>query len=421
MAEMVNMPKLGFDMQEGLLIRWVKAVGDSVSEGDVVAEIETDKATVEVEAYTNGTILKLLVEENTVVAVGEAIAVIGEEGEDVSDIDRESAQPQAEEKPVEKTSEPKPSPATSTQPSDDGEGYPGGVKASPVARRMAADRGIDLKQVAGSGPGGRIVKRDVEGFTPGEEAPAAPAMETGAVAMQAPSYKPMESVPYEEIEPSRMRKTIAQRTRASFEFVPHFYVTSEIDMGAALELRKQINAMLDPADKVTINDMIVKAVALALREFPNLNTHFHGDRLLRYKQINIGIAVALEGGLMNVVCRNADKRTLSDLAIQNKAMVERAREGRVKPEDVEGATFTVSNLGAYDVEHFLAIINPPEAGILAVGSAREVPVVVNGRVSVGVRMKATISIDHQVSDGAEGARYMQFLKQLLENPMRLLV
>lgn len=420
MAEIVNMPKLGFDMQEGMLVRWVKTVGDPVSEGDVIAEIETDKATVEVEAYAKGTVLKLLVEENTVVGVGEAIAVIGAEGEDVSDISGDAA-PAAKAPPEEEPEAEKPTPSVQTESSDDGAGYPGGVKASPVARRMAEERGIDLKRVSGTGPGGRIVKRDVEGFTPGEEAPAAPAMETGMVAMKAPTYKPMESVPYEVIEPSRMRKTIAQRTRASFEFVPHFYVTSEIDMGPALELRKQINAMLEPEDKVTVNDMIVKAVALALREFPNLNTHFHGDRLIRYQQINIGIAVALEGGLMNVVCRDADKRTLSDMAIENKAMINRAREGRVRPEDVDGATFTVSNLGAYDVEHFLAIINPPEAGILAVGSAREVPVVVNGRVTVGVRMKATISIDHQVSDGAEGARYMQLLKELLENPMRLLV
>lgn len=417
MAETVNMPKLGFDMAEGTLVRWVKKVGDVVQAGDVLAEIETDKATVEVEAYVSGTLLQVFVEENTVVEVGAAIAVIGGADEKV---DSPPAPSPAKTPTVEATPSVSPTasaPVVST--SANGGGYPDGVKASPVARRIAKERGINLTEVAGSGPGGRVVKRDIEAVQ--REAPAAPAI-AAALSSAAPTYSTPTGADYEEIALTRMRKTIAERTRQSFQYVPHFYVTTEFDMGPALALRKQINVTLPDERKVTVNDLIVKAVALALLEFPNLNTHFHGDKLIQYHRVHIGIAVALEGGgLINVVCRDADKRALSDMAAVNKTMIARARDGKVKPDDVEGATFTVSNLGAYDVEHFLAIINPPEAAILAVGSAKEVPVVVNGELKIGVRMKATISVDHQVSDGAEGARFMQRLKELIENPLRLLV
>lgn len=417
MADTVNMPKLGFDMAEGTLMRWVKKVGDSVQAGDVLAEIETDKATVEVESYFTGTLLGVFVKENTVVEVGAPIAVIGAEGEKV-DTPTSAAPAQSPASEKAEAAPQSPSPTASEAAPASAEGYPGGVKASPVARRIAEERGINLAQVAGSGPGGRIVKRDIEAVR--LEAPAALVMAAMA-SSPAPSYSAPSGAAFEEIPLTRMRKTIAERTRQSFQFVPHFYVTTEIDMGPVLELRKQINATLSDERKVTVNDLIVKAVALTLLEFPNLNTHFHGDKLIRHHRVNIGIAVALDSGLMNVVCQDADKRSLSDIAAANKVMIARAREGKVKPEDVEGATFTVSNLGAYDVEHFLAIINPPEAGILAVGSAKEVPVVVNGELTIGVRMKATISVDHQVSDGAEGARYMQRLKELLENPLRMLV
>jgi pyruvate dehydrogenase E2 component (dihydrolipoamide acetyltransferase) len=273
--------------------------------------------------------------------------------------------------------------------------------------------------VSGSGPGGRIVKQDVEGFKPGEEAPAAPAVETART--QAPVHEAPTGPDVEEIPLSRMRKIVGERTQESFQFVPHFYVTSEYDMAAVLTLRKEINASIAPEEKVSVNDMIVKAVALALRDFPNLNSHFHGDKIVRHKRINVGIAVAVENGLINVVCQDADKRTLTDISVSNRAMIQRARDGKIKPDDVEGATFTVSNLGPYDVEHFLAIINPPESGILAVGSAQEVPVVEDGEIKIGVRMKATISVDHRVSDGAEGAEFMQRLKELFNEPMRLLV
>lgn len=429
MAELVTMPKLGFDMQEGTLVRWVKQIGDDVKEGDVIAEIETDKATVEVEAYATGVLRKHFVDEDTVVEVGAPIAIIGGADESIDDMDAGQAEEELDvaetEAALDETPEgelPREESATvrtSGTAIENGNGYPSGVKASPVARRIAADQGIDLQQVKGSGPGGRIVKRDIEGFTP-EEAPAAPAMK-GGKAVSAPVHAAPTGANVEEIPLSRMRQIVGERTQESFMFVPHFYVTTEIDMGQALQVRKELNETVTPEEKITVNDIIVKAVALALRDFPNLNTHFHGDKLIRHKNINIGMAVAVENGLINVVARNADKRTLTDLSVANKTMIARAREGRIKPEDVEGATFTVSNLGAYDVEHFLAIINPPEAAILAVGSAQEVPVVENGEIKVGVRMKATLSVDHRVSDGAEGAQYLQRLKELLEHPMRILV
>jgi pyruvate dehydrogenase E2 component (dihydrolipoamide acetyltransferase) len=397
----------------------------------VIAEIETDKATVEVEAYAGGILRKWLVSENTVVEVGAPIAIIGAVDEKIEGAAAGGPvlKPAAESVPASTA------PASvAAMPEDTrgaqqaavagpGNGYPGGVKASPVARRMAEEKGIDLKQVTGSGPGGRIVKRDIEGFEPGIAAPAAPLV--AAPSKAAPPLAPVYAAPagpgFEEIPLSRMRKIVGERTQASFQFVPHFYVTGEIDMEAALALRSQINASLGETEKVTVNDLIVKAVALALRDFPNLRTHFHGDKLIRHQPINIGMAVAVEGGLLNVVCKDADRRTLTDMSVKNKAIIASAREGKIRPDDVEGAVFTVSNLGPYDVEHFQAIINPPECAILAVGSARQVPVVVNGELKVGVRMKATISIDHRVSDGAEGARFMQRLKELLESPMRLLI
>ncbi|PJF42840.1 MAG: hypothetical protein CUN55_09560 [Phototrophicales bacterium] len=428
MAEILNMPKLGFDMQEGTLVRWVKSVGDSINKGEVIAEIETDKATVEVEAHVSGTILKFLVEEDSIVEVGAPIAVIGEAGEDVSNIDGNGGEvaatstSEASSEPASAPTSTTPAPVAQSTNGAQDEGYPDGVKASPLARRIAREKGIDLRQVQGSGPGGRITKRDIEGFTPGIEAPAAPAVASAVAAPSAaPTYAAPQGPDVEEIPLTRMRKIVGERTQASFQFVPHFFVTTEIDMAPALELRKQINATLPAEAKVTVNDMIVKAVALALREFPNLNTHFHGDKLIRHHRINVGIAVAVPNGLINVVCKDADRRTLSDMSVDNKRMIAAVHEGKVRPEDVEGATFTVSNLGMYDVDHFLAIINPPEAAILAVGSAREVPVVVNGELGIGIRMKATISVDHRVSDGAEGAQFLQKLKELLENPMRLLI
>jgi pyruvate dehydrogenase E2 component (dihydrolipoamide acetyltransferase) len=294
-----------------------------------------------------------------------------------------------------------------------------------VARRIAQEHKIDLRQVTGSGPEGRIRKADVEAYL--ERPPATKAVEEARPAPAAAPAMAVEPTPVPtgpdtaEAGLSRLRQVIARRMTESKTTVPHFYVTTEIDMKAAMALRKQVNATLPEERKVTVNDLIVKAAALALRDFPNLNASFAGDKLVLHNRINIGSAVAVEGGLLTVVQKDTDTATLSKVAAENKAMIARAREGKSRPEDFDGATFTVSNLGTYDVDHFIAIINPPNAAILAVGSVRDVPVVVDGQLAIGTRMKATISADHRVTDGAEAARYMQAFKALLEEPLRLLL
>ncbi len=427
MADYIVMPKLGFDMREGVLNTWLKAVGDTVSKGEVVAEIESDKATLELEAHVAGTLLHLLHNPGDVVPVGANMAIVGEKGEDVSAMltgngtAGEAAPPSSAETAQEAAT---PAPATAPAPTTElpavevDESYPGGVKATPVARRLAEEKQINLLQVKGTGPDGRITKADVESFTAAPQL-AAPAIQPKPA--PAPTISTSAGPDSEELALTRLRQAIGRRMVESKTTVPHFYVTTEIDMGPTLALRKQINATLPDEAKVSVNDMIVKAAALAIRDFPNLNAAFAGDRIIRHKRINIGSAVAVEGGLTTVVQKDTDTSTLSKVAADNREMIARAREGKVRPDDVEGGTFTVSNLGVFDVDHFIAIINPPEAAILAVGSAREVPVVKDGQLAVGTRMKATISADHRVTDGAEAAQYMQRLKGLLENPLRLLV
>ncbi len=432
------MPQLGSDMTEGLLLNWTKQVGDTIAVGDVIAEIETDKATVEVPSEVAGTILALNGNPGDTLTVGSVIGQVGSAGEAALAAAPAQAQPAAQAAPAPAQSAPQPAPAP--QPTqapaaqaapaveaDNGSGsLPDGVKASPVARNIASERGIDLRQVQGSGPGGRIVKTDVENFTPSAAPAAAPATRTAEPqALPAASYGKLPSGPdVEIIDVSKLRSRIAARMTQSKQQIPHFYVTTEIDVEALLALRQQLNAnVTDDAQKVTVNDLIVKAAALTLKQFPNLNSHFYGDKIVRHKRINIGIAVSLDsGGLMNVVARDADKVSLGTLAAQNKAMIGRARESKVKPEDVSDSTFTVSNLGSYGVDSFYAIINPPEAAILAIGSAKKVPVVkADDTLGVGNRMKVAISVDHRVSDGAEGADFLRTFKAILENPMRLLI
>jgi pyruvate dehydrogenase E2 component (dihydrolipoamide acetyltransferase) len=438
MADYIVMPKLGFDMREGVLNTWLKGVGETVNKGDVVAEIESDKATLELESQVSGVLLHLLHGPGDVVPVGANVAIVGQEGEDVSGLiggNGAATQPapsepspvvleKAETAPTQTApAQPAPEPAAAT-PAEakpaaaPDEAYPDGVKATPVARRLAEERQVNLLQVQGTGPEGRIRKVDVEAFLAAPQpAPAAP--------QPAPAVAPATSIAAgpdsEEIATTRLRQAIGRRMVESKTTVPHFYVTIEIDMAPALTLRKQVNASLPDDKKVSVNDLIVKAAALALRDFPNLNAAFAGDKIIRHKRINVGSAVAIEGGLSTVVQKDTDTSTLSKVAADNRAMIARAREGKVRPDDVEGGTFTVSNLGIFDVDHFIAIINPPEAAILAVGSAREAPVVVDGQLAVGTRMKATISADHRVTDGAEAAEFMQRLKELLEQPLRLLV
>lgn len=414
MAEFIVMPKLGFDMREAVLNSWLKKVGDPIEKGEIVAEIESDKATLELEAQTSGTLLHLLAESGDVMPIGANLAIVGAEGEDFSAMLGDSAPTKKEEKTAAPTEEmsaaPAAAPTTAAAPAPSNGAFPGGIKATPVARRVAEEKGIDLRLVQGSGPDGRIRKADVEAYQPAAAAPAPVA------------FTPVAAGPETtEVETTRLRQAIGRRMTESKTTVPHFYVTTEIDMEPALALRKQINAALPEGEKVTVNDMIVKAAALTLRDFPKLNASYNGATLIMHNRINVGSAVAVEGGLLTVVQQNTDVTPLAQIARDNKAMIGRARDGKVKPEDVEGSTFTVSNLGAFDVDHFIAIINPPDAAILAVGSARQVPVVVDGQLAVGTRMKATISADHRVTDGAEAAQFMQALKATLENPMRLLL
>jgi pyruvate dehydrogenase E2 component (dihydrolipoamide acetyltransferase) len=305
---------------------------------------------------------------------------------------------------------------------------PSGLIASPIARRMARDFKINLAAVKGSGPGGRIVRKDIEAHlsapavVAGTLPVAAPAPQPAALPPLAPTLSTTGPAPADQVIPlNRLRAAIGRRMVEAKQQVPHFYITHEYDMAAVMDLRKQVNAMLPENEKVSVNDFIVKAVALALRQFPNLNASLKGDQVIRHGQVNVGVAVAVEGGLLTVVNRDTDRKSLHQIALEVRNMVARAREGKVRPDDIEGSTFSISNLGMFDVEHFIAIINPPEAAILAVGSVREVPVVKGGAVVPGLRMKATISVDHRVSDGAEAAQFLQALAQYLEEPLRLML
>ena len=431
MAEIINMPKLGFDMAEGTLVRWVILEGESVSKGAVLAEIETDKATVEVESHNDGVMYKHLVPVGEIVPINSPIAVIAGPDEDV-DMEKLLGHPTAE---IKAPTEPEIEPEVKSQESTSAEskteiktktGLPGGVKASPIARRIAKDMGINLHSVSGSGPGGRITKKDIESYISSPTTKVKVDRESPdkkGVELPPLSITPVDSVdpkPAREIPLNRLRKAIGQRMTEAKQDAPHFYVTHEYDVQALVDLRKQYNALLPQDEKVSINDFIVKASALTLLEFPNLNASLDSDKVVQHGHINIGIAVAVEGGLLTIVCHDADVKPLHQIAQESRAMVQRAREGKVRPDDIEGSTFTVSNMGMFDVDHFIAIINPPEAAIFAVGSAREVPVVKNGEIKPGLRMKATLSVDHRVSDGAEAAQFLQALAVHIENPLRLL-
>ncbi len=413
MATVVSMPKLGFDMAEGLLVRWVKAEGEAVETGEVLAEIETDKATVEVEAEASGVILKHLAAENTSVPIGAPITVIGEPGEefDAASIEVEAEAAKVEAPMAEHAALPEPiaaSPIAVSETSANGD-LPAGVRASPVARRLAAERGVELGALSGSGPQGRIVKRDVEA--------AVPAAASGAVPFQ-PSAAPLETV---RVPITKLREVIGRRMSASKQQLPHFYVTSDLDAAPMMDLRRQLNSRMPDDEKFSVNDFLVKASAMALREFPNINASLDGGEIVRHGHINVGVAVALDDGLMTVVTKDVDGKPIRQLSTELRELVARARSGKVRPGDIEGSTFTVSNLGMFQVDHFIAIINPPEAAIMAVGSVRDEAVVVNGQVVPGKRLQVTLSADHRVTDGAEVARWLQVFRQYVENPVHTLV
>lgn len=426
MADIVTMPKLGFDMAEGTLLRWVKKEGDKVEKGELLAEIETDKATVEVESQYSGVVLKHLVTEGTPVPVSNPIAAIGAEGEKYEGAAAQAAAPKTEEKSVnqepsvnqkqaingltDKQIKTDDKPATGAD--TDGR-LPDGVRASPLARKIAQERGVNLKSLRGSGPLGRITKRDVESAKAGGAGLALPGLQLADLG-PAPADK--------RVSLTRLRAAIGRRMVQSRQEIPHFYVTHEYDVDRLLEARAQANAALEGSgEKLSVNDFIIKAVALTLRQYPNLNAKLDGDAIVQFGQVNIGVAVAVDGGLLVVVCRDADRKPLRQISQEVREMAGRVRVGKVSTEDIEGSTFSISNLGMYDVHSFTAIVNPPEAAILAVGAAQEVPVVKNGQIAVGNRMRITISIDHRISDGAEGAQYLQALAAYIENPIALLM
>jgi pyruvate dehydrogenase E2 component (dihydrolipoamide acetyltransferase) len=431
MAETVIMPKLGFDMAEGTLVRWVKAEGENVNKGEVLAEIETDKATVEVESSFSGIVYRHLVEQGAVVPVGVPIATITSPGEKVEET---SQKPQAV-----ATLTTVPAAQTSVNPT----GIPvveqqtvrptglveGMLKASPLAKRVAAEKGLDIHNMPGSGPGGRVVMSDVEAYLAAKVAPAAAGPTPPDIT---PVIPPVASLPIplpviaegttdQHVPIDRLRAAIGRRMQESKQQTPHFYVTHEYNVAPLMKLRSELNALLPDDQKLSVNDFIVKATAMALRQFPNLNATLLGKEVVRYGHVHVGVAVAVNNGLLTIVCRDADYKGLRQLSQEVKDMVSRARQGKVRPDDIEGSTFSISNLGMYDVEHFIAIINPPEAAILAIGSARQVPVVVDGEVRVGTRMKVTLSADHRVSDGVEVAQFLQALGKFLEEPLRLIL
>lgn len=418
MAEIVNMPKLGFDMAEGTLVRWVVNEDESVEKGQVLAEIETDKATVEVESPHSGVVRRHLVETGSIVPVSSPIAVIGGADEEINfdQLIVEGIEPKLASEIQESTETevvPEVLQAETVAVAGDG-GFPGGVKASPLARRMALNLGIDLRSVRGSGPDGRIVKADIEAYQAGPQVAVAKPL--------TPFPLDAADIPDDRVIPlTRLRTAIGKRMVQSKVEFPQFFVTHEYDVEALMEMRAQVNALLPEGEKTSLNDYIIKAAAYALREFPNLNARLEegGDAVRQFGHVNIGVAVAVEGGLLTVVCHDSDLKPIRHISQEVREKATRAREGRVKVEDIEGSTFSISNLGMFDVEEFIAIINPPEAAILAIGTANQVPVVSENAIVSGWRMKATISVDHRVSDGAEAARFLQALATYIEEPLRL--
>lgn len=482
MAETVTMPKLGFDMAEGTLVRWVKVEGDKVDKGDVLAEIETDKATVEVESGFSGVMAKELVQPGDIVPVGTAIAIIAEPGEKLDQAASGEAEgkPQQVERGMNQAGDLNPPPIGDGKPAaaetpgqasvapaaqqtdkerDQAADTPvaviptaetsgteevtegdGRVKASPLARKVASENGIDLHRVKGTGPGGRIQRTDVEAalqagsIIPASVSVTAPAVPTAVPtlpASAAPKTVPVSLAPLSQgafqapqdqvIKVNRLRNAIGRRMVESKQQVPHFYVTRAYKMEKVMDLRKQLNIYLPDDQVLTVNDFVIKAVALTLRQFSNFNATIKGEEITRYGHVNIGVAVSVEGGLLTITVKDADQKSLRLISMEVREMAARVRAGKVRTEDIEGSTFSISNLGMYGVDEFIAIINPPEAAILAIGSAKQVPVVEDGQVKAGLRMNATISADHRVTDGAETARFMQVLATYLEDPMRLVL
>lgn len=407
MATKMLMPKLSDTMEEGVILKWRKKEGDKVKAGEVIADIQSDKADMEQEAYDSGVLLKIFPKEGDGVKVGAPLVIIGKEGEDITSLLQESAPPPSTAKAPETAPAPSGAPSAETTVSS-APAFPSPspsdrIKASPLAKKIAQEKNIDLRTISGSGPFGRIVKADVVSTS-------------GAAVFKRKPLSPLET---KEIPLTMMRKTIAKRLVESKSTIPHFYLTIEMNMKRAMEFRSSLAELT--GTKISYNDMIVKASALALRENPKANSSYTGEKIVQHGRIDISVAVAIDDGLITPVIRNADQKTLQEISTETKELAGRAREGKLKPEEFTNGTFTISNLGMYDIENFAAIINPPEGAILAVGSIVQKPVVENGVVIVGNTMKVTLSCDHRVVDGAVGAEFLRSFKKMMENPIALVM
>ena len=426
MAIPVEMPKMSDTMEEGVLVAWLTDEGATVAAGDVIAQVETDKATMDLEVYDDGVLLKRLVNEGDAVPIGGLIAVLGQSGEDISDLlgkysnGTPSAEPAAT-----------PEPAVEAPPAVSGNGagekpaIHGRFKASPLARKMARDHNIDLSSIQGSGPEGRIVRRDVEGLIAGAPAAEPTVVSTPPVQPAAPASTVAVESASEAIPLSQMRKTISRRLSESKFTAPHFYLTVDVDMDNAVAFRAQLNELAQKQErgKISFNDLITKSCALALRQHPYVNGSYLAQEgeIRLHNEVHVAVAVAIDEGLVTPVIRNVDQKGLAQIASETRELAGRARDRKLQPAEFEGSTFTTSNLGMFGIEEFTAIINPPNACILAIGSIRDVPVVKNGGFVPGKRMKLSLSCDHRIVDGATGAQFLNTVKHYLEEPMNLLL
>ena len=416
MVTKVHMEALSPTMEEGQLVQWLKSEGDEISSGDILAEIETDKATMELVARGDGILRKIFLDAGGVSVVGAVIAVIAAADEDISDIEGSSegngtqqALPEESSTGTEPVAPEEPEAATTPAITADTQGT-GSVKASPLARRLATEMGVDLLTIKGSGPGGRVVKRDLEG-----------AKTAVSKAAATTTWTPEENE-YEDLPTSQMRKSIAKRLVTSIGPVPTFYLTVEVDMNRVIGARESMNNMLEEDGyRISVNDIVLKAVAAALRQHPNCNAQWHDSFVRRFNAVHLGVAVAIDEGLITPVIRNAHAKGIMQIAAEVRELAGRARTKKLMPDEYTGSTFSVSNLGMFGIQEFTAIINPPEAGILAVGGIEETPLVVNGEVKVCPRMRITMSCDHRVIDGAQGARFLATLKSMLEEPTAILL
>jgi len=420
MATKVFMEALSPTMEEGRLVKWHKREGDAVKTGETLAEVETDKAVMELVARADGVLRQVAVTEGQTVPVGNVVAVIAAPGETVGP-SAQAAAPAPAGKGEEGGATPAPARAAATAPATV-VADAARVKASPLAKRMARESGVDLKLVTGSGPGGRVVKRDLEqAATPPVAAMPAAAPAAPFPLPSSPLPAPRSGAPYEDVPLTQIRKTIAKRLATSLGPIPHFFLTTEVDMERAAEARDALNRQLGDRGKVSFNDVIVKATALALTKHRACNAWFQDDHIRYWTEVHIGVAVAVEDGLITPVIRNADLKPLLEIGREARELAEKARSRRLQPSEYTGSTFSVSNLGMFEIDQFTAVINPPEAGIIAVGSITPKPVVWDGQVAPRRRMRITMSCDHRVIDGATGAAFLKTLKEMLENPLAMLL